>query len=104
MQTAKKSDVINIVKEFINSISEKYKIKNVYLFGSYSNETPNEYSDIDIAIILNEKVDATVDFDIFKKAQLFDPRIEPVVYSVSEFQQDITDIIVEVKQKGEKIA
>lgn len=59
MQTANKADVINTIRNFITSISERYKIQSVYLFGSYS---------------------------------------------VSEFQQDLTDIIVEVKQKGEKIA
>jgi predicted nucleotidyltransferase len=104
MQIKTKSDVVITVKKIINRISFKYDIHGVYLFGSYANGEQTEESDIDVAIILNEKVDFDKDFEIFKEAQNFNLDLEPVVYSVSEFNNDLTDIIVEIKQKGEKIA
>ena len=43
---------IDKIQKIINNIKE---IQFAYLFGSYADDTFNEYSDIDIAIFLDEK-------------------------------------------------
>ncbi len=99
-----KSYVVDIVKEFIEIISKEYSINSVYIFGSYCYGNPTQDSDIDIAVILNESVDEIKDFEIFRRAQKLNPDLEAVVFSVDEFNRDLSDIIVEIKQKGEKVA
>jgi predicted nucleotidyltransferase len=35
---------------------EEFPVREVYLFGSYANGNPNEYSDIDLAIVSDNSV------------------------------------------------
>ncbi|MEW5815871.1 MAG: nucleotidyltransferase domain-containing protein [Spirochaetota bacterium] len=104
MPTKSKTDIVDTVKTFIDSISGRYKIHAVFFFGSRVYGNPGEESDIDIAIILDEDVDDAKDFDIFRRAQDFDLDMELVVFSVVEFNRNAIDLVVEVKEKGEKIA
>lgn len=47
-----KDEVINIVKGFLNYSRKKHYIKQAYIFGSYAKGIAKDYSDIDIAIVL----------------------------------------------------
>jgi len=40
-----------IIKGFIETLSQEIPIKEVILFGSYAHGKPKEYSDIDLAVI-----------------------------------------------------
>ena len=64
----------------------KYKIKKAYIFGSYSKNTSNEDSDIDIAIIM-ENIDDHFDtqIDLMKLRRNFDTRIEPHPIEAEDF-------------------
>ncbi len=104
MENKSKSHAVNIIKEFIETISKDYSVDSVYFYGSYCYGTPHTDSDIDIAVILDEPVDETKDFEIFRRAQKINTDLEAVVFSVYEFNNDLSDIIVEIKQKGEKVA
>ena len=44
------NEIMQIVKAYVKKVCEKYKIKQIILFGSYAKGTNNEDSDIDIAI------------------------------------------------------
>ena len=103
MQTKQQADIINLIKDFINSLSHDYKIHDVFLFGSHVHGSPTEESDIDIAIIIDDEINELIDFDIFKRAQYYNLNLEPVVFSLEEFNQDTVDLIVEIKNKGKKI-
>jgi len=46
-----KTEIRKIVKSFTDSVCQKYKPKQVILFGSHVNGEPHKYSDIDIAVI-----------------------------------------------------
>lgn len=51
----KKVDLLEKLERFIHQISEEYSIEFTYLFGSFATETENKESDIDIAIMFQEK-------------------------------------------------
>ena len=48
-----KKAIINIIKKYIQFLlQKKYKIKKVFIFGSYAKNRNYEHSDIDVAIII----------------------------------------------------
>lgn len=53
----KKEDLLEKLNEFLNQINEQYPIEFAYLFGSFATGTSNKESDIDIAIMFQEKYD-----------------------------------------------
>lgn len=67
-------EVMKLIKENINIIMKNYKIKLIYIFGSYFKEKNNKNSDLDIAVLLEDdfnhmdKLSLIGDFsDIFKR-------------------------------------
>lgn len=52
------NDFVKLCMEFIIKIDKKYPIKFAYLFGSRAKKTENAMSDIDIALMFNNKYDA----------------------------------------------
>ncbi len=52
------NDFVMLCKEFIIKIDKKYPIKFAYLFGSRAKKTENAMSDIDIALMFNNRYDA----------------------------------------------
>lgn len=44
-------DINNIIQRFVTMISEEFPVRSLYLFGSYAKGNPQEYSDIDIAVV-----------------------------------------------------
>ena len=49
-----KATVREIAQKYTNRVKEEYSPKQVILFGSYVNGTPHEYSDIDIAVVMDD--------------------------------------------------
>lgn len=49
-----KKDVIKILKELMPTLKSNYNVKKIGIFGSYSKETQNNYSDIDLVIYFNK--------------------------------------------------
>jgi predicted nucleotidyltransferase len=48
-----KNEARAIVRKFAGVISTEYPVDKVLLFGSYLNGSPDEWSDIDVAVIIN---------------------------------------------------
>lgn len=68
------NEVINILKNNLNDLLEKYDIKLIYIFGSYAKGKNDKNSDLDIAVLLEkgynplDKLSLIGDFtDIFKR-------------------------------------
>ena len=104
---AKKTIDINImliVKRYIEEISKHYDIKEVYVFGSYAKGTNHEYSDIDIAIVLDSQID-TIDLmiELMMLTQNIDLRIEPHPIKEQDFEEG-NPFIDEIKNTGLKVA
>ncbi len=54
----RKEDLLEKLNEFLEKVNEQYPIELAYLFGSFSTETYNKESDIDIAIMFKEKYES----------------------------------------------
>ncbi len=104
MQVKDKDYAIHSIKAFIKSIENDLTIHSVFLFGSYLNGHNTQYSDIDFAVVINRTVDYELDMSLFEKAQQYNSDLEPVIYSIEDFNKEYSDLIVEIKHKGEKIA
>lgn len=48
-----KNEAINKVKQYRLLLKDRFKIENIYLFGSYAKGTYQEDSDIDVAIVIS---------------------------------------------------
>ncbi len=96
--------IIDIVNKYIEIISKKFNIKEVYIFGSYARGTNSEDSDIDIAIILDSNID-TIDLmiELMMLTQNVDLRIEPHPVKTKDFEEG-NPFVEEIKNTGLKVA
>ena len=98
--------IMEIVQKYVKKVCESYKVKTIILFGSYAKGTEHEDSDIDIAIITDDLKKDKFDEEI-NLMQLrwdIDLRIEPHIISVSDYENNETPFVVEVKNSGIKVA
>lgn len=80
----KSESLLDEIKIFVDKLKKNLPVKEVYLYGSFARGEINEGSDIDMLIIgdFTERF-----FDrIGKILDLTDLPIEPLVYTVEEFE------------------
>lgn len=98
---------IELVKSFLNHITKKHSIHSVYLFGSYAKGTQKDYSDIDVALILNKisryEKSYEESFEIFHEAQEFNSLLEVICFREDEFEKGETAIAGRIKKEGFEI-
>lgn len=80
-------DAIEIAKKYIRHLkNNKFAVKNAYLFGSYVSGKFSEYSDIDLALVLDSLPNSfTTQVELMKISRKFDSRIEPHPFDKSDF-------------------
>ena len=78
-------DLLNEIRAFAGRLKESLPVREVYLYGSFARGEVHEGSDIDLLII----GDFTERFfeRIGKILDLTDLPIEPLVYTVKEFEE-----------------
>ncbi len=94
--------VINSVKRFTAMVNKEFSVKKVILYGSYAKGTQNEYSDIDIAVVL-DKFEGDIlkaNSRLFALVRAVDVRIEPVILE-SDF--DKSGFIESISKYGKVI-
>jgi len=76
-----KEQVIELVKKYTDVIRKKFNVNKVVLYGSYSRGDQKEWSDIDVAVFINEKEGdiLTNEFNLYKLRRDIDSRIEPII-------------------------
>jgi predicted nucleotidyltransferase len=76
-----KEQIITLVQRYYEVIRNHFSIKKVVLFGSYSSGIPKEWSDIDVAVFLNEMPSDLIaaESKLFKLRRNIDSRIEPII-------------------------
>ena len=97
------TDVLQLAKNYIDLVKESgIPIDQAYLFGSYAKGKVWEGSDIDICIISDRlgRNYSTEKYLLNKLALKIDPRIEPVAYTRSDFQNKYDSLVDEVKRFG----
>jgi predicted nucleotidyltransferase len=97
-----KSEVRNRVRRFAEKAGAALPVRQVILFGSYAHGSPHEFSDIDVAVIAEARVEDWLDVS----AQLFglrrdiDVAIEPVLI---DSEEDRSGFLEEIRRTGEII-
>jgi predicted nucleotidyltransferase len=97
--------ITNILRDLIYALTNIgiELISSVYVFGSYAKRVYNKDSDIDVAIILNEKntvleLDITAIIDNIEKR--YHKEIQPHYYTIKEFSNNKNKLIMEIKKDG----
>lgn len=85
---------------------EGYPFSAIYLFGSHAIGRAHKWSDIDVAVISDRlKRNWNKNEDILWKYTIgVDSRIEPIGFTVKDFQNDIDPMVYEIKKTGIRIA
>ncbi|MBN2657976.1 MAG: nucleotidyltransferase domain-containing protein [Spirochaetales bacterium] len=86
------------IGRFWNEINTMYKTRNLYLFGSYATGTYSKWSDIDIAVILDESDSHSR--EIFSLGKDFDLRFDAMGFTFEDFEKTLIPVIPEIKRNG----
>lgn len=101
-----KSEVIALLKKYVALLnSEGITVSKAFLFGSYSQGTASDSSDIDV-LLVSDKFDETDDATIGKTWRLtrkINTQIEPILIGMKKFQEESSALVSIVKSKGIEI-
>jgi predicted nucleotidyltransferase len=77
-----KSEAIEKVRKYADTIIPEFNPNMIVLFGSYAKGTEREYSDIDVAVIVDEIKGDYLDAlsKLYKMRRKIDVRIEPHIF------------------------
>src|SRR6184192_1505929 len=95
-----KRGALKIALQFIQALPEKYQPRKAFLFGSYARGLAREWSDIDVAIVLNnykDQFDTTL--ELMKLGFKIDTRIEPHPITEKDFNEG-AGLATEIKKYG----
>lgn len=88
-----KDEVLKIVQDYVEFIEEIFYVKKAYVFGSYINGRPNEWSDIDVAIVSPDFAHMSRHLAmklLGKMSRRFDDSIEAIAFT----EKDVTSPII----------
>jgi uncharacterized protein len=97
-----KIEAIEKVKKYKLLLKDHLQLDNVYLFGSYANNTNTEDSDIDVAIVARNIPEDFFAINplLWKLRRQVDDRIEPVLI---DKDNDKSGFLEEIKRTGIEI-
>ena len=98
-----KNEILEKLKELKPFLANEFSVKEIGLFGSFSNNEQNEESDIDIAVILKEfENPMEIQLELMRLRRKIDGRIEPHPFREKDF--NITNPVVnEILKHGQRI-
>jgi predicted nucleotidyltransferase len=93
-----KEEAIGIALRYTERIKGFFNLKKVILFGSYARNTNKEFSDIDVAVVV-DKIDSLLnsEFLLHKLVRDVDLRIEPILF---EEDYDPSGFLEEINRTG----
>lgn len=91
-----------LVQRFAEEVRQVVPIRQVIMFGSYAHGEPNQWSDIDVALVADQFVDAAfIDIRPFGRLRWNYAIIEPHPFSTRRFANEMGDpFIEEIKRTG----
>ncbi len=95
-----REQAIEIAKKYSEIVAVHLPVKKVYLYGSYSADTAGEFSDIDIAVLIDRLEGDYLETSakLFRLRREFDLRIEPIL--LLDNGTDKSGFVEEVKSTG----
>ncbi len=102
-----KREIIELLRKYIILLNaEGISVNRAFLFGSYSNDTESDSSDIDVMIV-SDKYDETDDIaagKIWKLTRKINTKIEPFLIGIKKFRDNNSSPLVSlIKAKGIEI-
>lgn len=99
-----RQDIEQIVQDYADLLQKEFKLRSIFIFGSFINGNCTEDSDIDVAVVADDFTGDTIEdtFRLMKIRRKVDNRIEPHPFVSKDFQGDhpyTRDII----EKGYKV-
>jgi len=98
-----RGEVIEILKKYISLLNtEGISVSKAYLFGSYSTDSANDESDIDIMIIsdkYNENDDLIIG-KVWKLTKHISTKIEPFLIGLNKFNNDKNSPLIDMVKKN----
>lgn len=98
--------IMESIKKYIQEVSKHYKVKYVYLFGSFVKGKQTQYSDIDLALFLDELKGNRLNIleKLFVLTKDINPDIEPHLFSAKEHQNfSDADFVAYIIKEGKRI-
>lgn len=94
--------VIKLLSEYKILLAKHYKLRSVFLFGSYAKGTQREDSDIDVAVVVDELGGDYMTYAslLWKLRRQINTRIEPVLF---EADKDPAGFLEEIRRTGIEI-
>ena len=98
-----KNDALNLARQYAALIKTNYDCKQIFLFGSYTNATYHDESDIDIAVILKEfENPIDIQLELMRLRRKIDSRIEPHPFREKDFNMS-NPVVDEILKHGQRI-
>jgi predicted nucleotidyltransferase len=97
-----KSTVINNLKIYADLVCACFPVQKIILYGSYAKGTAREYSDIDVAVIV-DKIDDILEseYKLYELRRDIDEMIEPLIFEANG--DDLSGFLEEIQKTGEVI-
>lgn len=98
-----RKQAIKRVKRFADVVRQHLPVCDVVLYGSYAAGRPRRYSDIDVAVVVDEYEGDLFDMKarLFRLRREIDVRIEPLLL---ERKHDPANFLQEIERTGEVVA
>lgn len=92
--------VIERVKEYAEVVTQHFDVTKIILYGSYARGTARKDSDIDVAVVLKNHLDANIlqtETTLFRLRRGIDTRIEPILLDETH---DDSGFLAEILKTG----
>jgi predicted nucleotidyltransferase len=97
-----RSKAVARARQFTDRAKATLPVRQVILFGSYVHGSPHEFSDIDVAVIVEARVEdwLSASAQLFRLRRGLDLAIEPVLI---DSEDDPSGFLEEIRRTGEII-
>lgn len=97
-----KAAVIEKLNVYVDLVRDYFPVQKAILYGSYAKGTAREYSDIDVAVIV-DKIDDILEseYKLFELRRDIDEMIEPLIFEANS--SDPSGFLAEIQKTGEVI-
>ncbi|MEB2783128.1 nucleotidyltransferase domain-containing protein [Algoriphagus persicinus] len=100
-------EVIELLKNYIQLLrSEGISVSKAFLYGSYSNESATDQSDIDVLLVSDgfEESNDRLAGKVWRLTRQINSRIEPILMGTEKYEDsDNSPLLAKVKESGIQI-
>ncbi len=96
---------VAIASDFLRRAVARHRIRRAFLFGSTVWGWPQAYSDIDLAVVLEDRLETGEEpfgeaFAVFHAAQEYNSALEVVCLSEAEFADESQGLVRRIRTEG----